>query len=645
MIAVRFAMIALAFVLATSRGVAAYESGTCASCEAGTCASCEEGPDSARHPWRAPVDEHRQIWETTVARAGLPPTVSDAAPFTLRLYTADASVAIHGAPQPSIAPVDFNVAVKAIDRPPPNTIGEFTQIPDWSYALWDWAAGNEQCPEQQIPGSFTSDPVSCHNYLFHMGPLNSNHFLPQAQDYWAYYHRLAMDRAAACDAIEQRMGGERSRFHDYLVACEQEALILEAIGHHFLQDSWSMGHMWERWGGSDPSDFSNAVAAAAVGAFTGIIHGARAFLQSHLAPSFVNDPLCWPADGVQYKTAPFSPAERGAGDDYLTLVLNHPEFDAQRAALLGCAVASVREVYGKLSSPELGAAGAPAADVVLPTSLDNCFRARATNQAIAVGAAIDWDSPDDGHHHVPLTPDLATLIKYDSLFGPLSATEAALLASGISGIAAEIDYWSKVAPLGTTLASGGLPPFLGSQPNHVYAGRIASYADPQFPWARRPIAPAAPATVLARAFHRAQFDEWCSVLNKSYLLALRSKVATAVATGDAERIAIKTEICTEFVSRHARPWDDAAPRYEPLCAWTSADPNAVDTIDVFASDSSAAAVAWCACGNGRIDAGEDCDLSAQQGDANCPGRCLPVDYAKPVGSHHVFAGCQCVPCS
>ena len=27
--------------------------------------------------------------------------------------------------------------------------------------------------------------------------------------------------------------------------------VLEAVGQHFLQDAWSMGHMWERWGGPE----------------------------------------------------------------------------------------------------------------------------------------------------------------------------------------------------------------------------------------------------------------------------------------------------------------------------------------------------------------------------------------------------------
>jgi hypothetical protein len=31
-----------------------------------------------------------------------------------------------------------------------------------------------------------------------------------------------------------------------LMACETEAKVLEAIGQHYLQDAWSMGHLWER---------------------------------------------------------------------------------------------------------------------------------------------------------------------------------------------------------------------------------------------------------------------------------------------------------------------------------------------------------------------------------------------------------------
>ncbi len=45
------------------------------------------------------------------------------------------------------------------------------------------------------------------------------------------------------------------RFGDFLKDCEIESLSIESVAQHFLQDAWSEGHMWERWGSCEISDF------------------------------------------------------------------------------------------------------------------------------------------------------------------------------------------------------------------------------------------------------------------------------------------------------------------------------------------------------------------------------------------------------
>lgn len=90
----------------------------------------------------------------------------------------------------------------------------------------------------------------CHEYFPHIGMLNSNHMVPQARRFYDHYHRLALQRAAQCATVfDDLSAAHRDRFRPYVLACEKQALALEAVGQHFLQDAWSMGHMWERWGG------------------------------------------------------------------------------------------------------------------------------------------------------------------------------------------------------------------------------------------------------------------------------------------------------------------------------------------------------------------------------------------------------------
>jgi hypothetical protein len=155
-------------------------------------------------------------------------------------------------------------------------VAEFTQLPDFSFSLWDWATGNEQCPLDD-----DLQPQACHDYNAHHGPLNTSHFLPQARNFWAQYHALAIDRMEECGVLYDALAydGNPARFRRELLACEKEAMVLEAVGQHFLQDAWSSGHMWERWGGPERSDYPSDSAAVLIGAFSGSIHGATALLQ------------------------------------------------------------------------------------------------------------------------------------------------------------------------------------------------------------------------------------------------------------------------------------------------------------------------------------------------------------------------------
>src|SRR5206468_10065895 len=154
--------------------------------------SPESGPQTARQRWVGPSDEHRQMFEVALAKAGLPAAFS--LTTVLTEYTGSTPVAVGGVQLPSLAPVAFESATRA--QPRPFTPGELAQLPDFSFALWDWASGHEACPLGD-----TTDPVQCHDFGSHMGPENSNHYLPQAGTFYAHYHALAIARAGECKTM------------------------------------------------------------------------------------------------------------------------------------------------------------------------------------------------------------------------------------------------------------------------------------------------------------------------------------------------------------------------------------------------------------------------------------------------------------
>src|SRR5207253_2609118 len=117
--------------------------------------------------------------------------------YTARRFTASDS---------SLRPVPFDMAatIQEQTRQP----AEYAQLPDFSYALWDLVAGNDTCP---LPG-VGADAVACHTFTSHMGPVNSNHFLPQAERFYSYYHQLALTRARACKQLSDAAGARQGEF-------------------------------------------------------------------------------------------------------------------------------------------------------------------------------------------------------------------------------------------------------------------------------------------------------------------------------------------------------------------------------------------------------------------------------------------------
>lgn len=512
------------------------------------------GPQTARNRWVGPSDEHRQLFEQTRAQAGLPLAVSD--PQTLTVFTSSATVDIGGTPAPTLQPAPFEQTTRTQART--FTVPELAQLPDFSYALWDWASGHETCPLAD-----GTDATLCHDFASHMGPVNSNHFVPQSQRLYARIHALALARAAECRPLATAVQG---RFPEVSRACEVEALALEAVGQHFLQDAWSMGHMWQRWGSSTLEDFPGATVeekrdrAVLSALVSGFVHGARGVLQA--LPTWttydVNDAMCAPHDDVRF-VAKDGLVSHAVGDLYVSQMTA-----AQKQRFFDCATSGLLQVY-QATGMSLGALGQPAQGLssVDPTS-DHCFGQRATNEAIVRGMAIQLK-----------VIGLQTTIPLDARFASWMVPQVAR-ASGKVPVAKKTKnefrlslervttlarLTAKDDPQGTSLAEGGLGDFMGVGPNGAYASP-AAYEDPPLPWG--PTGPPR-AVTLARVFHVAHAKEWCAATTLAQLDALKAHAQDPMLDATSKTAACTA--CTELATRHLRvgtsmAWDT---NNEPLC--------------------------------------------------------------------------------
>ncbi len=518
------------------------------------------GPDVARARWIGPLDEHRQLFDESRRAAGLP----DAVAGTLAL-----PVFVSGAVD-SLRPVPFEQATASVVRY--TSIAELAQLPDFSYGLWDWATGNETCP---LDASL--DAITCHQFASHMGPVNANHFPPQSGDFYARGHAMAVARATACHAMADALGKDEPRFDDYVLDCENEALALEAVAQHYLEDTWSSGHMWQRWGSAELTDFPGAsdgdrrANAVLVALAAGLIHGARGVLQRLPAwTTFdVDDALCAPHPDVRFLLGGTSTIVAGLGDDYFADLT--PAFDEQHGQLIACAAAGIAEVY-RASGERHGAIQPQSSAVVNPTGVE-CVGQRVTNRAMLEAAGIELRVAGV-QFSVPLDARVASLAL------PVVATSQGEVAlTGGTRARFRIDMMRAASmarvlsaqnPDGTEAAEGGLGTFMGTQPNAAYAGRggHVSYEDPSLPWPATTDANAVAqdrALALARVFHRAHAADWCAKTTQASLDAMRAHARDV--TLDAPSRAAACGACVEMVQRHvrvgsARGWDRTE---EALC--------------------------------------------------------------------------------
>ena len=567
------------------------------------------GPQAARRvlspavvaPDEHAPNEHAKLLSEAMQRAGLPSLLYS--PFQLTTYADSTAPSYDG--QLSVRPAPFS-QIETLDRSadeaggnasllpasrkslPPRvyTIPGFAALPDHSYSLWDWITGNETCPRGTTNTGLSNTPMGCHTFSSHLGLLNSHHFPPQAEATYQRYHRLALRRAEECAELSQKFAPlrtTRSRETEAMVQeCEQEALILEAVGQHFLQDALAVGHMWERWGypvlGSFPGTTLSErhLRALAVSLIAGLVHGVEAVRHVPDLMSFGDRDL------VRFKGHAAAQETPGIGDLHADRLLQEPAYSFQRDLLLDCSAVGLHKVYSRTARGS-GAIDANRNAQILslyrlrdpdPAALGDqeerhseCFAQRATNLAIYAGFGLNrcplappFGSEDDPCRDaqavvrtVEFLPLLAALLRVTPWFddgssqvGPVAEQLKAELVLMSSWVAIR----ARRAPNETDLASSGLLRPEDEERGLIGVRKNAHGIVPPPPYTdRMPGISAGPeARWIARAFNKAHVGDWCAD-NETAPVALRDRALTA---RQGEEFSVAQEICTEFVSRQVR---------------------------------------------------------------------------------------------
>ncbi len=417
--------------------------------------------------------------------------------------------------------------------PPP---AYFTGLADYSYGLYDWMGKNTVCPA--VPPNAPYADL-CHRFQGWEGWLNSNHFGSQASDTYVQLHALALDLAANAAALKVALDSSTVEgwvYRDILLESQMEALITEGYAQHFLQDRWSSGHMWERWGGPNYADWADAPLAAELGALAGLVHGSQSIT------SF-RDPMCSPSvsnrsvisSQVEHTATPItyrhvgsmSQPDGAVGDhrlldmfkgSYLPWSTQPMAMDVtpQKGTMMGCVTTGWGQVLTALADP--GMAPAPY-DAVNLGRTGPCFDNFATNSALYAGFSADG------------LVSLATLVKGTGIMltpqGVLLPVDA-LNAGDWADALLQVTLRGALAPDETDLATGGILPVGTARAGQNYG--VAAYTEPST-FAALPVADTTTRMdkeTWAGFFHRSHAEYWCAHPDFS---ALRGSDDPAVQAG------------------------------------------------------------------------------------------------------------------
>ena len=568
---------------------------------------CESGPQAARSSWTdgggvwpdvRVKDEHRRIFLQSRVVGGLPDSLDES--FELTIFTNGDEVETDLGSWPTLKPVSLQEALKVEVRR--KTIAEFAQLPDHGYGLWDWASGFETCPLSTLLES-DIEATDCHNFKTHMGPVNSNHFPPQAENFFKYYHNLALDRADVCAEMVDQVSSVEGSALNAILQCEKQALVLEAIAQHYLQDLWSSGHMWHRWGSTDLNDFDTRTQAIVVAGVAGLVHGSEAITN-------IPDAMCSPDDNVRHVTLR-GETPLGLGDLYLHELPTRSDvendYSRQYINLLSCTVHSLREVYGRTGRQHGPMEDSIGSSLWTPRpDWSDCTQQRATNRAMDEGLSLA----------LPLASGVVTTLAANNFIVrfilsagsywlgdyPLTEIDLARLTKDLILFESQAIFFSEDDPYGTQVARNPTS-LMGVGPNHEYqSDPLAPYIDPVFPWpdttTPQPDAQQR-ASYLAKTFREAHAADWCQQTTLTDLETLRSRTQNPDVDHE-----VACEACTIAAWHHLRVGSQADydQSREPLCHHLSDQPAYVYEADAGGLDSRSLARKWCGCSHGKVGA-------------------------------------------
>lgn len=212
----------------------------------------------------------------------------------------------------------------------------FAGVADFSYTMYDWLNRNTLCPA--VPDS---DPTvgDCHVYSEWLGAgLNSSHFGEQPTKMYQRLHAIALALGAQAGAMRAALV-RNDVYADVPVIeamvreAELEALAYEGYAQHFLQDRWSSGHMWSRYGSPEYAGPGTLRTVQAVGLYSGLIHGAEAlFSMFDEGDTWAPDALCSPQMEDNLGADVAIPVSYFEGDDKIAAVGDYRLQDAYDGA-------------------------------------------------------------------------------------------------------------------------------------------------------------------------------------------------------------------------------------------------------------------------------------------------------------------------
>jgi len=239
-------------------------------------------------------------------------------------------------------------------------VAMYAGLPDVAYSLPDWIGKQSTCPP--FP---SKDEPGCYAFGGWLGAgLNSTHFGSLATRIYGLHHQQALAEARRVSVLYTTLADHRelpdgTGFHaDALREGEELAMTLEITGQHFLQDRWSSGHMWSRWGAGMPEG-RTLEQAQLQGLVTGVFHGSQAVFD-------FPDPMCTPDVHTSWVTEwryeGSSETYPGIGDEILPDLFDGTyehwrqgytplalEIEDQRVALQTCSAAGMRQVIGSFA--------------------------------------------------------------------------------------------------------------------------------------------------------------------------------------------------------------------------------------------------------------------------------------------------------